>query len=399
MNPKLNTIHQGESLEVLKTWPSGLVHTCVTSPPYFQLRDYKVAGQIGLETSVEAYIEKLVVLFREVRRVMRDDGTMWLNIGDTYAGRRSGRQGRTQERAGRRIVERSGLYKMGDGLKNKDLMGIPWTLALALRKDGWYLRSDIIWAKPNCVPSSVVDRPTLNHEYIFLLTKKERYFYDSVAIEEPQNEKERARRLRELAQGACKRYKIARSTDSLHPSMNPQNGAVSDQAARAQLAIKGTRNKRTVWNVATTPFKKAHFATFPKKLIEPCILAGTSEKGCCIKCGAPAVRIIERGGGSIGKAWHDHKDDLNRGNRTTHHTHDATYYRRTSGWKASCKCEGGWVLDAVHEPGIVLDPFAGAGTTCLVAKTLGRQYLGIELNPEYIKLAEQRISDELGLLA
>lgn len=397
MIPELNKIHVGDSLEVLKSWPSDFVHCVITSPPYYHLRDYKVDGQIGLEASVEEYITRLVDVFREVRRVLRPDGTAWLNIGDTYAGRRSGRQGRTQEREGRRIVERSRMNKGGDGIKNKDMMAIPWTLALALRADGWYLRSDIIWAKGNCVPSSVADRPTLNHEYVFLLTKNERYFYDGVAIEEPQNEKERARRLRELSQGKVTRYKLAREVDggSIHAA---HGGAVTDSHARALLAVKGTRNKRTVWNVNTTPFKKAHFATFPQKLIEPMVKAGTSMKGTCTECWAPAVRVIERGGGAIGKSWNNHADDIGRGNRTTNHTHDATYYRRTTGWKASCKC-GKWVEDAVYDTSVVLDPFMGAGTTAVVARKMGMRYLGIELNAEYARMAEQRIIDELGIFA
>ncbi|MDI9684286.1 DNA-methyltransferase [Burkholderia cenocepacia] len=236
------------------------VQTCVTSPPYFGLRDYGHDGQIGLEESPEQYINAMVEVFRCVRDVLADDGTLWLNIGDSYAtAGGSGRQGSTGQRAGRRhTAEIASSKNAGDGIKPKDLIGIPWMLAFALRADGWYLRSDIIWSKGNPMPESVTDRPTKSHEYLFLLAKSERYFYDHEAVKEP--------------------------AVSDHPSGNgfkrdarlsykDGNGARGND--KQWTDIGGKRNRRTVWNINTKPYKGAHFAVFPPALVEPCILAGS----------------------------------------------------------------------------------------------------------------------------
>ena len=260
----IDTIIQGDALTKLKELPGESVDCCITSPPYFGLRDYGVEGQIGLEESPEAYVRKLVEVFREVRRVLKKEGTLWLNVGDSYA---------SNWPCNRRNVIGTGSLpngkrearppRMGDGLKDKDLIGIPWMIAFALRADGWYLRQDIIWSKNNCMPESVTDRCTKSHEYLFLFAKSHRYYFDSEAIKE--------------------------ASVSDHPSGNgfKRPARVSyqnpDGTARGNdeqwQGVGGKRNKRSVWQVNTVPYREAHFATFPEKLIEPCILAGTSEGG------------------------------------------------------------------------------------------------------------------------
>jgi DNA modification methylase len=263
-------ILRGDCRDVLKTLPDESVHCVVTSPPYFGLRDYGVEGQIGLEPTPDEFVAALVGVFREVRRVLRKDGTCWLNLGDSYAGATvgdkrpgSGRaDGIVDDRAQR---NRNGLGRV-NGSKPKDLIGIPWRVAFALQADGWYLRQDIIWAKPNPMPESVRDRCTKAHEYIFLLAKSERYFYDAEAIAEA------------AEPASAERYKYA--------FVGTPEGAVvcpgDDEGQRTPNGMReysGTRNKRSVWTVATQPFKEAHFATFPPDLIEPCIKAGCPKDG------------------------------------------------------------------------------------------------------------------------
>jgi len=251
----------GDCREVLRTLPDKSVHCCVTSPPYFGLRDYGMAAQIGLEQTPDAFVAEMVSVFREVRRVLRDDGTLWLNIGDSYAGswgaqgkrETPGEISRNSVRNHPKRAASTGSIR-GDGLKPKDLIGIPWMLAFALRADGWYLRQDIIWNKPNPMPESVTDRCTKAHEYVFLLSKSARYFYDAGAIAEegvvPAGTK--------AAKGSAERYAL---------------GGVNARPPEYKV-YDGTRNRRSVWTVATQPYSGAHFATFPPALIDPCILAG-----------------------------------------------------------------------------------------------------------------------------
>ena len=302
----IDTIIQGDALTRLKELPSESVDCCITSPPYFGLRDYGVEGQIGLEESPEAYVSKLVEVFREVRRVLKDDGIMFLNLGDSYAG--SGKGGQSEEKRSENWQPQYGNKGKRYGLKPKDLIGIPWMVAFALRADGWYLRSDIIWHKPNCMPESVKDRPTKSHEYMFLLSKGKKYYYDAEAISEDAiNTKMPGKNMRDTRE-----------------TYGPQNGGNSGLRDLKQRYKSGDwptkRNKRTVWTIPTRPYKGAHFATFPEALVEPCILAGCPEGGIC------------------------------------------------------------------------LDPFFGAGTTGLVAKKLGRRFIGIELNEAYIGMAQKRIA-------
>jgi DNA modification methylase len=282
---------------------------CVTSPPYFGLRDYGHEGQIGLEQTPEEYIAAMVEVFRCVRDVLADDGTLWLNIGDSYnAAGRTGHGTRVGFKQGTNRASAEGADNCRpsvDGLKPKDLIGIPWMLAFALRADGWYLRQDIIWHKPNPMPESVRDRCTKAHEYVFLLSKSERYFFDSEAIKEPSTGRPKF--------DGNKGRAVTDPSRNDHGRFNPE--------------ISETRNRRSVWTVATRPYKGAHFATFPPALIEPCILAGS-------------------------------------------------------------------------RPGdIVLDPFNGSGTTGQVALQHGRQYLGCELNPEYVELTRTRLEPVVDAMA
>jgi len=260
------TIHIGDCLASLRRMEAGSVQCCVTSPPYFGLRDYGVDGQIGLEPTPDAFVARLVEVFREVRRVLRDDGTLWLNLGDSYAtGTKADRQQSTNPGVGANSPEaQNGVARIGTpaGCKTKDLIGIPWMVAFALRADGWYLRQDIIWNKPNPMPESVTDRCTKAHEYIFLLSKSPRYHYDADAISEP---------------ASCAGHVLDYTGDQKNNDADPD---IERTKPRGRvIVVKDTRNKRTVWTVPSEPYAGAHFATFPTKLIEPCILAGCPAGG------------------------------------------------------------------------------------------------------------------------
>lgn len=252
-------IRQGDSLTVLRSMPERSVHCCVTSPPYWGLRDYGVAGQLGLERTPEEYVGKMVEIFREVRRVLRDDGTLWLNVGDSYASGMRNYYATDRKYGGARATD--SRPPTPSGLKPKDLIGIPWRVAFALQSDGWYLRQDIIWHKPNPMPESVTDRCTKAHEYIFLLSKGPRYYFDAEAIKEP------------AAVGGGRGPSSGRYSAG--------TGTRQDQGRHLSggYPTGETRNRRSVWTVPTKPFKGAHFATFPPDLIEPCILAGCPKGG------------------------------------------------------------------------------------------------------------------------
>lgn len=264
----------GDCRTRLRELPEQSVQTCVTSPPYFGLRDYGHAEQIGLEKTPDAFVAELVSVFREVKRVLRDDGTLWLNLGDSYArqagndrsketdsGLKTGRTGKSEQ------LFRDGNNVPPEGLKPKDLIGIPWRVAFALQADGWYLRSDIIWHKPNPMPESVTDRPTKAHEYLFLLAKSERYYYDADAVREPHIHADDPR-------NDGKRHTYA--DDAKHNQVNPNRQRTKTDAVSFH---PHGRNKRSVWTVTTKPFSGAHFATFPPDLIEPCIKAGCQKHG------------------------------------------------------------------------------------------------------------------------
>jgi len=259
----------GDCREVLKTLPDESVHCVVCSPPYYGLRDYGMAGQIGLEATPDAYVAELVAVFCEVRRVLRDDGTLWCNLGDSYAGHNATGFQLGNEVKNGGVSNKNGVGKL-TGYKPKDLLGIPWMVAFALRADGWYLRQDIIWSKPNPMPESVRDRCTKAHEYLFLLSKSPRYFYDAEAIREPHTEAT-LERVQYGGRAAGRRQ----SQDALGKIAS---GNFGEWDRRRELNPAG-RNPRSVWEVATQPFSEAHFAVFPPALIEPCIKAGCPRGG------------------------------------------------------------------------------------------------------------------------
>jgi len=330
-------------------------------------------AQLGLERTPEEYTANMVQVFREVWRVLRDDGVLWLNLGDSYANTKVGNTNEAPDKRPRPYFE-NGTHLMKfkkelpNGLKPKDLVGIPWRVAFALQADGWYLRSDIIWSKPNPMPESVTDRPTKAHEYVFLMSKSQRYFYDAEAVKEE----------------AMQAGKV-QSPGSRPNGDNPDRND-NDFAERNKGKVFNNRNRRTVWTIATEPYKGAHFATYPTALVEPCIKAGTSEKGAGPKCGKPWERVVEKTGGTIGKSWHNHEDDLQRGMRGGDNGRNIaaelykTYKVETTGWQPACKCDAG---DPI--PCLVLDPFAGSGTTLLVARELGRSAVGLDLSMSYLR--------------
>jgi DNA modification methylase len=358
MTPNL-TILCGDSRETLRSLPSESVQCAVTSPPYWGLRNYGVDGQLGLEKIPEEYVKNLVLVFREIRRVLRNDGTVWLNLGDSYnsgpAGARNSKRWPKQSRNDHK-PERA----ISPTVKPKDLIGIPWRVAFALQKDGWWLRSDIIWSKPNPMPESVRDRPTKSHEYIFLLTKSGHYFYDAEAIREP------------ISPASVKRISQPNLLNQTGGEKDYRNGINKNRSLRKTLENfsenASGRNKRSVWTFSTRPYKGAHFATFPTDLVLPCVLAGTSEHGCCVNCGAPYLRIVKKGDSNLEQQ------------------------RACGGWKKTCQCE----TDAV-KPCTVLDPFGGSGTTGQVAIEEGRKAIICELNPKYIPLIEKRTHVTPGL--
>ena len=356
----ISNLYHGDVRDVLKSLASESVHCVVTSPPYWGLRDYQVEGQLGLESTPEEYCANMVEVFREVRRVLNSTGTVWLNLGDSYSsGSRTTTTNDTLRGDTPVNVTRTPVV---DGIKPKDLVGIPWRVAFALQADGWYLRSDIIWNKPNPMPESVTDRPTKAHEYIFLLTKNPRYYYDADAI-------------REI---------------SLYP--NDNRGARSDSRRGTDMnSMNGKtglfRNKRSVWEINTHPYPDAHFATYPEKLVEPCILAGTSEKGVCAKCSKPWVKLTEVV--SVpDRSTRDNRIGVipGRDSATRMNSKEMKRVEKADlGWEPTCQCSADTV------PATVLDPFIGSGTTCAVSQRLGRHSIGIDASAEYLDLASKRI--------
>ena len=335
----------GEAREALQAMPTQSVHMAITSPPYWNLRSYKGGdGMIGLEPTFDEHLVNLVAVFREVRRVLRDDGIFVMNYGDAY------------------------------GAKN--LLMMPARVAIALQEDGWYLRSEVIWHKPNPMPESATDRPTSAHEKIYLLSKSPKYFYDADAVRAP------------LASPLH-----APGNKKLDESRN--DGARMDKIWGSELGA----NMRNVLTVATHSFKGAHFATFPPKLIEPFVLAGTSEKGCCPECGAPWRRLatgtlVSLHGQNRAEDYggRDEYDGSKR--RATSGLRPAKFAHKTTGWKPSCECDAGEPM-----PCTILDCFGGAGTTGLVADRHKRDAVLVEISEEYAEIARKRIIDDAGMLA
>lgn len=342
----------GDCLQTLRTLPKKSVQCCITSPPYWSQRDYQTEGQLGQEPTPEEYIANLVKVFRAVRRVLRDDGTLWLNLGDKY--------------------------------ENKQQLLIPHRVALALQADGWYLRDTVVWSKPNVMPLSVTDRTTTAHEYVFMLCKTSKYYYDNVAIQERGSGRS----------AGLRNYKY--------------HGLKGHETKGGFLAVADVeweiRNKRSVWTIATQPMSDAHFAAFPTKLVLPMILAGTSEKGCCPRCRAPYKRLVEK----VRKTTRPAKDSKVRkianapgrgrigrtsmlastvGNRDPERHVTQT---KTVGWTPTCDCNAGEPV-----PCIVLDCFSGSATTLAAALRRNRHAIGCELNPEYVKIGLRRINKAL----
>lgn len=346
-------IHCGDCRDVLGALPSGSVHCCITSPPYFGLRDYGVAGQIGLEPTPDDFVAEMMAVFREVRRVLRDDGTLWLNLGDSYASTVKGSGGAGKSRLGpNRDLQNIGHQKFEprrfdmQGLKPKDLIGIPWRVAFALQADGWYLRSDIIWAKPNTMPESVTDRPTSAHEHVFLFSKAPKYFYDHKAIMEPVavlgwndgtrvyggknktgDDAQHGRITTARTTGRVAGPRVSEDRKDLAGATYDRHRSSIPGGQSLQADPNGLRNARNVWTIPTHPYPEAHFATMAPALAERCILAG---------------------------------------------------------------CPIG---------GTVLDPFGGAGTTGLAADRLGRSAILIEINSKYAVMASARIVSDSGLFS
>lgn len=367
----LNRIIVGDALETLRELPDGFVHCVVTSPPYWSLRDYGVEGQLGLEPTIGEHVENMVEVFREVRRVLHPSGTLWLNYGDSYASDHS--QGpRQHDGFNDRIDEdRPGRPAPG-GLKPKDLVGMPWRVAFALQADGWWLRSDIIWSKRNPMPSSVMDRPTPAHEYVFLLTRSHRYYFDWFAI------RERAT----TPAGTLGAKASAERASEERVNSRPAEYAVYD----------GWRRKRDVWTTTTNRFKGAHSATFPEDLIRPCVLAGSSSRGACPNCGSPWQRVVETtytpggAGGSAGSRGNGTEGMVRMGKNKGADPERMVRRDRTTGWVPGCDCDAGEPI-----PSVILDPFMGFGTTAVVAANNGRDWVGVELNPKYASMAGNRI--------
>jgi DNA modification methylase len=379
---------QGDCIEVMKTLPAGSVQTCVTSPPYWGLRDYGVDGQIGLEASPLEYVSRLVEVFRGVWRVLRDDGTLWLNLGDSYASAWACHRRNIVGSGSPAIGERANM--LTGSLKEKDLVGIPWRVAFALQDDGWYLRSDVIWSKPNVMPESVTDRPTKAHEYMFLLSKSPKYFYDHESIKEPATELNWQSRYDRSHEGlkSLPTEKANGIRERKQDQVGKRQYTGFNERWDNQENEPSTRNKRDVWTVATQPFSAAHFATFPPKLIEPCILAGTSALGCCPKCGKPWERVTEKGKST----WQERKENgasrginINQHGEGCNHTLKAREILSVN-WQPGCACD----LDPI--PCVVLDPFNGAGTTGLVSIQHNRDYIGIDLNPDYLQMTRERFA-------
>lgn len=497
-------IETDDCRDVMARMEAGSVQTVVTSPPYFGLRDYGHEEQIGLEETPEQYVANLVDVFRAVRRVLRDDGTVWLNLGDSYAGGGGGNYGSGKSVAsqgGQQItnVRNRPAWLATVGLKPKDLVGTPWRVAFALQADGWYLRSEIIWHKPNGMPSSVSDRPTYSHEQVFLLTKAPRYFYDAFAVREEDVGGHSSGNGFSGRQGGSARV----------------GGLSGGEGTKEEWKPGGGRNRRSVWSIATEPYPGKHFAVFPKKLVMPCVRSGTPEKGSCAECGAPRQRILvetgrkikqQNGAGTVrahieasgphgdtssistgfspeketagwrptcvcgapdgikvddldliaspigdsskddpslevGRAGYSRPRNEGEGTRTITRYQQRRYAEqlkaKTGSWVESTKMRYGltaeaWAhyvrTDAVGgrplppevlegllrdgllkpvespnwevpstKPAVVFDPFAGAGTTGLVALREGRSFIGAELSPKYAEQARNRLRDDAPL--
>lgn len=375
----------GSVFDMLPTLPSDHFHSIVTSPPYWRLRNYESAGQLGLEPTIEAFVENTVIYCRELMRVLRPDGIFWLNLGSSYAADPTTDGSDFDDgRANRRKRTSGGVPS---GFKRKDLIGVPWIVALALQKDGWYLRSEVIWQKASPMPESCKDRPTRSHEHVFMLTKSPNYYFDHVGAQE------------ECTGGAHTRGKgtnpkaMVNKADGDRSMMPKQN----DSFSKNMSGLVERRNARSVWKIASYSLKMKHFAAFPPELVRRCLAGTVGELGtCCGKCGkqpkrkTKAVRVptrpgtnskIQRGAARDGSPYDQHSGSI-IGNRDRHRH---VTHTETIGWTPSCKCDG--VADVRCR---VLDCFHGAGTTMKVCERFELEYTGIEINQEYVDSSMER---------
>lgn len=366
-------LYLGDCIESAKKLPSESVHTIITSPPYWGLRDYGVEGQIGLEESFDEWLSKMVELFEELKRVLHKSGTLWVNMGDSFNA--SATRGSFGDQSKHGYVEHGYKKESIKGLHKKNLIGQPWKLAFALQESGWILRSDIVWYKTNAMPESITDRPTRAHEFIFLFSKKERYFFNWLANEDKPVSSHRS------GNGFNRKERLK--------FIDP-DGTV--RGHDQEWMPSNAKRPRSVWDIPTKPFPEAHFATFPPELPRRMIRLGTSDHGCCANCLSPYEPIIEKDGSTYhgGKRKRADAPGAVVSASSVFRTGEATQYK-IGGWKQSCKC------NAEIKSCIVLDPFSGSGTTGLEAVRNQRDYIGFELNPEYLQMSEARLRKEVGL--
>ena len=387
------TILVGDCRKRLAELPDKSVHCIVTSPPYWGLRSYKGdSGMIGLEPTWQEHLNNLMQVFDECWRVLRDDGTLWLNYGDAYVsnpGNSADRKDWSKSKISGGSRGSHVNYKkktIGTNWKPKDLMMMPARVAIEMQESGWYLRSEIVWAKKNCMPESVKDRPVCSHEKVFLFAKRPKYYYDRVAVRTKATEGS-VRRLEKGHSGPAEGVE-GKSDDLL-----------TRWASGEYVFDTKHANLRNVWRLPTTPFKGAHFATFPIKLVEPCIKAGTSVHGVCGACGSPYEREIRKSesphDGKTESAYEPgsnaHRISLAR-QAARERGGEYAHVTETIGWKPTCAC------DSEKKPGVVLDPFGGSGTVGVVAGRLGRDSIIIEISEEYAEIAKKRIVDDCPML-
>lgn len=392
MEVERNRIYNLDVFDFLRLLPGQSVHCCVTSPPYWGMRDYETPGQIGMEATFQDFLETMVVLFREIRRVLRADGNVFLNMGDCFAGGKNGRSADDTNALGSddRVFRDKPFNTAHAQFKPKDLMLQPARLAIALQDDAWYVRGDVIWHKPNGRPESAADRFSRSHEYIYHLTRSPRYYFDKVAVMEQRDAKSIERDRRGVGQGH--KYTDGAPGQRRETLHKPRKTDLSRPVA-------AYRHRRSVWRIATGGSKHQHFAAFPETLPEICLLAG-SPPSVCAACGAPHERQVqnvfvpqadvslERGvKGAPGQ-----KTEYKQNN------HDGTprglVVPKTTGWEPTCDCQAGTAR------ALILDPFMGSGTSAVVARRLGRDYTGCEINAAYIAQAEERLAqpDQLKLI-
>jgi DNA modification methylase len=361
------------------------VHCCVTSPPYYGLRSYGIGeGELGLESTPQAYIAAMVQVFQDVWRVLRPEGTLWLNMGDSYSGSWGNYHPHSPPgKHGQRLKETSRWNRPAysdqaflpptatvQGLPAKNLLGMPWRLALALQAEGWILRSDIIWDKPSCMPESVQDRPTRSHEYVFLFSKQARYFYDAEAVREPTQPDPRDALWHTARSGKS-------MVDHAYDAERGRTETKTQAEGWVRMSNPNGRNARTVWRIPSEPFSGAHFATFPSALVRHCLLAGAPTQ-VCAACGAPYRRIVERTT-EVATSHNGSRFDTGKSAHHGHVQHGVRYESRPGEPQLTCACAAG------TQPCTVFDPFCGSGTTLLVARELGHHAVGIDLSAEYLR--------------